>query len=246
MNVKEIVESIPQVLLFIVPGFLALKLIEMMTPRKRLEQNETILWSVLYSFIVMIIYSLSQQGVSWLSSLCCCPKLSEATTSIPNSQEQGNNLDYSKIAWHLVISVIFAFAHIKLFSSSIGVKISKMFNNNIVPGEDLWFKALKSKKGVYARVYLENGLVYYGILSDFTSNSDDDTKLIVLKKYTVFLGPLRDKPETLTSVVIKKLSEGSYNPKEEFFTVIRDYKDNKDIEARVLLRYDDIVSIELL
>lgn len=248
MDLKDIVGVVPQILLFIVPGFLTLKLIEAMTPQKGLEQNETILWSILYSFVVMIIYSFIQRGLCWLTSVCCCSKVIEFITAItpPRLQEIENKISYSMIAWHLLIAVAFAYVHIKIFSSKIGEKITRFFNKNIIPGEDLWFKALKSEEGVYARVYLKNGLVYYGVLSDFTANSDDTTKLIVLQKFEVFYGPLSDKPKTLLADAVRKISEGTYNPEDEYFTVIRDYTTKEKPVARVLLRYDDIVSIELL
>ena len=243
MSIDELISAIPQILLFIVPGFLILKMIELFTPKKKVEQHETILWSLLYSFVVQIIYAGCRVAFMWFHNHCGCTQSANEVAGQGKIQEQLANYDMSAvtIAYHLLIAIVFAFIYIKVFNSQTGEKITRFFNKNIVPGEDVWFNTLKTENGAWVRIYLNNGLVYFGMLDEYTSNPDESTKLISLTNFAIMLGPISDEANSAITNVVKKLTKNEKS--DEFFTTVRDYEKNDS--ARVLLKYDDIVSIEL-
>lgn len=211
MALEELMKLIPEILLYIIPGFLVLKIIEVYTPTKKHEQYETTLWSVLYSFVVGIEYSFL--GNIFKSVPAC------ANWSISMSEE-------GKLFIYFALAVVTGYLLVKFPKSRLGDKITKFFNANLGSADDLWFDTLHTESGMWATVYLKDGLVYTGILSKFTADSDEKDKLVLLKNYR-----LMKRNETADSAI------GNY------FLVISDR--TSDGSARVLLRYEDITAIEM-
>jgi len=214
---EEFVAIIPNVLIYIVPGFIVLKIIEVFTPKKKLSQMETILWSLFYSFIIL----LASAAVIWIyNKICLFAKMKSIEI------KQGDNV---YLAISLGLSLIIGFIITKVSNSRIGEIITKAFNRNMSTGEDVWFKSLQTKKGAWATVYLKDGLIYTGIVSEYTANPDDETKLLLLRQFRL---------------MVRNEAKRTPWKNTKFCTVIDDK--TKDESARVLLRYDDIIAIELV
>jgi hypothetical protein len=217
LSPEEFVEMIPDVLIYIVPGFIVLKIIEVFTPKKKLSQMETILWSLFYSFIIL----LASAVVIWIYNKIC---LFANVRGI--EIKQGDNV---YIAISLGLSLIIGFIITKVSNSRIGEIITKAFNRNMSTGEDVWFKSLQTQKGAWATVYLKDGLIYTGIVSEYTAKPDDETKLLLLRQFRL---------------MVRNETKRTLRKNTKFCTVIDDK--TEDESARVLLRYDDIVAIELV
>ena len=214
MALEELLKLIPEVLLYIIPGFLILKIIEVYTPTKKHEQYETILWSIVYSFIVGIEYSFLGGIIK--------SAFASATWSISISESK-------KLFLYFALAVLTGYLLVKLPKSCVGSWITKAFNANLNSAEDVWFDALHTKKGVWATVYLKNGLVYTGILSKFTADADEKDKLVLLKSYR--LTKRNESADNVNNAIVN------------YFLVVSDY--STDSSARVLLRYEDIIAIEM-
>lgn len=217
MTPEEFVVIIPKVLIYIVPGFIVLKIIETFTPKKKQAQMETILWSLFYSFIIVLASAVA----IWVYEKICL------FANIKSLEIKNGDNVY--IAISLVLSLIIGFIITKVSNSCIGEKITAAFNYNMSPGEDIWFKSLQTKKGAWATVYLKNGLIYTGIISEYTANPDDETKLLLLRQFRL---------------MVRNETKRTLRKNTKFCTVIDDK--TKDESARVLLRYDDIIAIELV
>ena len=172
MTPSELVAVIPEILLYIVPGFIVLKIVEHFTPRKQHPQLETILWSLFYSFLVAL-------AVGWFRQSPAAPYAAQLTAflGIPRS-----SLD---VCAYIVTSILMGLIIIQVTHSFLGKRITWLFNRNMDPGDDLWFEVLKVKGKVIATVYLKNNMVYMGWLTNFTSDPNDNSKLIVLTGYKV-------------------------------------------------------------
>lgn len=222
MTPVEFIELISELLLYVVPGFVVLKLIEAFTPRKKVGQMETVLWSVFYSFIITIVYQFSGWVINWIIGHCfLCSDGSSIKINI------GNNL---KVAIYLFLSGIVSYLIVKFSRSAIGDKIAKKYNPNMALGEDVWFKSLKTEQGAWATVYLKNGMIYTGTLSKFTADADNDAKLILLERFRL-MARVQDAPQ-------------SQMKDNQFCFVVDDKTDNTT--SRVLLKYEDIIAIELV
>lgn len=217
MTPEEFVALIPEVLLYIVPGFIVLKIVESFTPRKKLAQFEMVLWSLFYSFLI----TLATAVVLWIyRRICLCVKLEILEI------KKGDNV---YLAISLGLSLLVGFIITKFSNSVIGEFFTKLFNRNLSTGEDVWFKSLQVKEGAWATVYLKNGFIYTGIVSKYTANPDDEKKLILLKNFRL---------------MVRKKAPNTVRKKQTFCTIIDDKTDNES--ARVLLKYDDIIAIELV
>lgn len=56
MTIADYLKAIPEILLYIAPGFVSIKIEEAFLPRKTHNRLDTVLFSILYSFIVGIVY----------------------------------------------------------------------------------------------------------------------------------------------------------------------------------------------
>ena len=217
MTPKEFVALIPEVLLYIVPGFIVLKIVESFTPRKKLAQLETVLWSLFYSFLI----TLATAVVLWIyKRICLCAKIESLEI------KRGDNV---YLAISLGLSLLIGYIITKFSNSAVGEFFTKLFNRNLSTGEDVWFKSLQTKEGAWATVYLKNGFIYTGIVSKYTANPDDEKKLILLKRFRL---------------MVRKKVPYTARKKQAFCTVIDDKTDNESV--RVLLKYEDIIAIELV
>lgn len=66
MNIASIISIVPQILLLIIPGFLALRIEEHFYPKKKHNDFDTTLYSVFYSTIISVIFQLTKFIISTL------------------------------------------------------------------------------------------------------------------------------------------------------------------------------------
>ena len=210
MNLPEIVGAIPELFLFIVPGYIAIKIREKYNLEKQTNSLDTVLHCVVYSFVVQIVYSIilfffsrvNKSSYMWFGG------------EVPR-----------QIA-HLVLAVILGYILIKIPETSPGRFIAKLFNKNLAPYSSVWIKAMKNDAGAWATVYLKNGLIYTGMLINYTSDPNEGVKEILLTNYRLCVQ--NTKPDITP---------------ENFYTVIIDHTDNQ--VSRVLLERGNILSIEI-
>ena len=210
MSLNEIIKIVPDLLLLIIPGYVTLKIKEKYKLEKKIDNFDAVLHSILYSFIIGIVFSI----IIWL-----CHDIFGIlnTTSISDTIKQVS---------YLLLSVVFGFILVKLPKSKVGICIEKCFNKSLVPGANVWSKALDNPNGAWATVYLKNGLIYIGMLINYTSDPNDGVKEILLSNYRLSV----------------RNESFSGNPN-DFCCLITDNSSNND--AKVLLNSGDILSIEI-
>ena len=166
---EGVTNAIPELLLYVIPGYVMLRIIERFSLAKRKDSFNTLLYSVLYSFIINII-------VSTLVLILRCIITGYNSLS-PNVSE----LIYQSMC--IVFSVVISLIIIKTSSTSIGKKVFHYFNPNLEQYPNVWVKALLSEKGAWAKVYLDDETVYFGELTNYTSDPNDDRQELLLEAY---------------------------------------------------------------
>lgn len=174
MTPNELVAIIPEVLLYIVPGFIVLKIVEHFTPRKQQPQLETILWSLFYSFLVSLAVGCFRQSPA-------APYAAQLNSFLGILSKNAD------VCAYVIMSILLGLVIVKVIHSPLGDKIAWLFNKNMDSGDDLWFEVLKANKNVSATVYLKNNMFYIGWLANFTSDPNDNNKMIVLTDYRAFI-----------------------------------------------------------
>ena len=211
MDLKDLVEIVPKLLLLFVPGYVAFTIKEKFCLEKKKDSFDVTLYSILYSFIVGILFSIIE---TVLSSI-----FKGTVTFLQN--------DTVRQAAHLLIAVLLGYSFVKVHNSKIGTWIEQRFNKNLVPDSCVWNKAMENSDGAWATVYLENGLIYTGMLINYTSDPNDESKEILLSNFRLAVR-----------------CEGTVAKAEDFCQVIVD--NTKKSNAHVFLKRDDIVSIEII
>ena len=166
MDIKDLLEIIPELLLLFIPGYIAIKISEKYGLEKKKENFDIIVYSILYSFIIGIIYSII---MFLLKRFCDASAFLERTTV--------------KQTVYLVLAVGLGYFLVKVPPTWLGRFVRKRFNKNVSPEPSVWIKAMKHTKGAWVTVYLENGLIYTGKLIYYSVDPNDEKKELLLSNY---------------------------------------------------------------
>ena len=167
MDIKDLIEIVPELLLLFIPGYISIKILEKYGLERKKEHFDIIVYSILYSFIIGIIYSII---IFFLEHFCVTINTFLERTTV-------------KQTIYLVLAVVLGFILVKVTPTKFGGFIRSCFNKNVSPEPNVWIKAMKNTKGAWVTVYLENGLIYTGKLIYYTIDSDAERKELLLSNY---------------------------------------------------------------
>ncbi len=167
MNLKDLITIIPELLLLVVPGFIALRIKEKYNVEKKRDDFDSTIYCFLYSFIIGIAYSA-------LTALLI--KLSPGLTDFLAKETV-------KQAAYLLLSVLLGLLLVKLPRSGIGRAVTSLFNKHMSPETTVWLEAMKNDKGAWAIVYLKNGMIYTGKLINYSTDPADEKRSLLLYNY---------------------------------------------------------------
>lgn len=207
MDIDKIIVLIPQLLLLFIPGFVALIIKTRYLPQKKPDTFETSMYSILYSFIVRILFEL----LRWIKN-----RFLSGVILLGN--------EYCKQFVFLFLGAVLGYALVKAHTSSFGIAVSRFFNKYLDPDAGVWEKAMRNRKGAWATVYLRNGMIYVGALTDFTDDPNEDKKDLILQNYSLY---------------VRK--EGKISQPEQFSIFVEDGKPGD----KVYLQREDIVAVQI-
>ena len=167
MDIKDLLEIVPELLLLFIPGYISIKISEKYGLERKKEHFDIIVYSILYSFIIGIIYSII---IFSLEHFCVVISTFLEGTTV-------------KQTVYLILAVVLGLILVKVPPTWLGVFIRGCFNKNVSSEANVWIKAMKNTKGAWVTVYLENGLIYTGKLIYYTVDSDDEGKELLLSNY---------------------------------------------------------------
>ncbi|EOU1585868.1 hypothetical protein ACSXDI_13865 [Clostridium perfringens] len=166
MNVKDLIEIIPNLFLYFIPGYIAITIKNYYKSQKKSNDNHIIIMSLVISFIIK---SLSD-GFLYLFN--CIFKL---------------NIILTKFNEPIVLiscSIIFGVAWYKYYGSFIDKFIRQKLESNIESEPNVWNYAMKSVNGSWVTVHLYNvNKVYQGKLIAYTIDPDEKNREVLLCSY---------------------------------------------------------------
>ena len=157
--IEAFVENIPDLFLYILPGYVTLRILNRYNSERRPPELDIIFYSALYSFIVGIAYNLL---------------VSIVNINIPAVLKQ---------ILYFAFAILLGLIIIKVPKTGTGKKINHIFNSNHEPYSSVWIKMMETTDKVWATVYLHNGLIYQGKLINYTTNPSDPVQEIMLTNY---------------------------------------------------------------
>lgn len=182
------ISDIPSLFLLLIPGYVTIEIVRRCGPTHRHSKFDAILYSVLFSFTISIIYSIITRIIG-----CACPKLENIL------------IDDTVIrtAIYLIFGIILGLAILKITPTKLGEFILHIFNKNLSTKASTWIVAMKNDNGAWATVYMENGTIYTGQLIYYSSDLDEANKDILLTNYRMAIRTgCTDDPENFCKVIV--------------------------------------------
>ncbi|MDR2903262.1 MAG: hypothetical protein LBU77_01965, partial [Clostridiales bacterium] len=112
MDLNNLVTIIPELFLYIIPGYVVVRIKKTYCAEHALSNFDAILQSIVYSFIIMMLLS-----------------------ALPYDRQNLDELQKSLYA--LILAVIFSFVLVKMDNSTVGTLICRVFNKRFNPFNDV-------------------------------------------------------------------------------------------------------------
>lgn len=176
MDIKDIIEIIPQVMTYLIPGYIALSIRVAYRHERKYDEKYMILMSVTISYIIRILIF----------------ALLELTNHIPvkaikdfSVYIKSNSGAFS--IFMLILAIILGYILTIYPDSYIDKKVKKLFKCNATSEESVWVEAIKKTKDTWVRVYLyDKNIGYMGIVKNYTINMNLSERELLLTSYVSF------------------------------------------------------------
>lgn len=169
MKIGDILNSIPTLFTYFIPGYIVLYMKSTYLHEKSWKETHLFLISIIISFIIRAI-------IDFLIFLI-------NIVFHENIVLEENIQAFVYIIAAIIISVIF----IVYRASKVQEKINELLNNNVVVEPTVWCHAMKCKNGGVARVYqYDNDVLYVGNLINYTLDPDDEKREILLSAFEIY------------------------------------------------------------
>lgn len=178
MKINDIIDIIPKLFLYFIPGYIALSIKKHFKSEKDCKDTHMIILSIVVSFIIT---SVTDIALFWISKFM-------------NKQFIISEMNKNLIL--IFISILIGCLWVIYYDSSIEKYINKLLNCNMNSQSNVWNKAMRAPNGAWVRVYLyEQDLLYEGKLENYTIDPEESNREILLTSYTSYSIKTKDKIE---------------------------------------------------
>lgn len=169
MDLDKVLQFIPDLLLYFVPGFISLRIKETYGFQKKHEELGAIIYSILYSFIVLIIFTGLKTMFPFVKNW------------FPTE-----HLDNIKRIVFLALGVLVGAIITTVPKMKWWAKITGKVLPYTSAEQSVWEKAMTNSHGAKAQIFLKDGKIYEGDLAYATGDPDDQDKAILLFNFTSY------------------------------------------------------------
>lgn len=163
--------SFLEIIIFLIPGFISIKIYRAKYPVKKRTNLEKIMWSITNGLFILFIVKL-------LDILFFKYKFKFSRLNLKNFLAEENIVFII-----LLLSVGIIIGFIRILFHKLRFYLANKFNSlsNITPDpQKLWPVINKKSNEDWAVVFVDDGSTYLGWISDYTYNPDDDNHDFVL------------------------------------------------------------------
>lgn len=169
MNIKDIINIIPSLFLYFIPGYIAIYIKQAYKHYKEQKESHLVIMSVVISFIIKTILNTFIYLINQIFKI----------NFVVNQDLETFIL--------LILSILVGYIWIRYKGSKLETKLNKFLNSNTNSEANVWNYGMKAEKGAWARVYLHNeNRIYIGKLINYTIDPDEKDKEILLSSYTSY------------------------------------------------------------
>jgi len=161
MPINNLVEFV----LYVIPGFLVVEIYRAAYPAKEKSEFQQIGWSILYGLVIVAI-------VKWFDKNVISHSLFSQTTWIPG-------LRFTSAL--LLAGVIFGLLLILFYKSRFYLSNKIKYLKRIAPDpQSIWAKVNQPTNKDWCVIYLDDGSIYLGYISQFTFDPDKESQDFLL------------------------------------------------------------------
>jgi hypothetical protein len=159
----DIVKSVPDLLIYLVPGFLCLSISQQIFPEHRLTEQSFFLHSLIYSVILIGVF----RPVAALVGLDLAKGLGVLAL--------------------IILSAAIGLVRGKILGSLFWEHLLNRFGISLTAAASVWNRRLSSTGGQWARVYLDaQNIMYDGYIAETSQDPDSTTRELYLKEPKAF------------------------------------------------------------
>ena len=182
------ISDIPCLFLLLIPGYITVEIVHRYGPTHRRSKFDTVLYSILYSFVISILYSIFAHIIGLFSQKSENFLLNDTTL---------------RTAVYLILGVALGFAVLKVTPTKFGNRVLHVFNKNLSTKVSARTEAMKNSNGAWVTVYMKNGIIYTGQLIYYADDLDEKDKDIMLTNYRMAIQTGRtDDPKNFCKVIV--------------------------------------------
>jgi len=161
MPINNIVEFV----LYVIPGFLVVEIYRAAYPAKEKSEFQQIGWSILYGLLIVAI-------VKWIDNNILSNSLYSQNNGIPG-------LKFTVAL--LIAGVFFGLLLILFYKSRFYLSNKSKYLKRIAPDpQSIWAKVNQPTNKDWCIIYLDDGSIYLGYISQFTFDPDKDSQDFLL------------------------------------------------------------------
>lgn len=176
--IESLIEILPNIFIYIVPGYIILRIISYRFSRNSIKDDYLLLKSIVISYVLIVIVGFLVQVFGVIVNMFIDKSILEINLNIETLMGKMTIL---------LLSIIFGFIWCKFITSDISYKIlgklgiSKSLNTNIF--DDI----VDKDRGLWMLVYLrDERIIYFGAFQRYEEREDVENYFLVLSNYRSF------------------------------------------------------------
>ncbi len=176
MNINDVIEIIPKLFLYFIPGYIAIHIKSHFKNEKSAKDSHVLIMSIVVTFIINILVELI---INVVNKVICKPIVLN---------------DYNKPVLLLIGAIIIGCLWVLFYDSKLEKWINIRMKSNTTSEPNVWNKAMKCENGAWVRVYLyDQNILYEGKLLNYTIDPEEEKREILLGSFTSY--NINDKKE---------------------------------------------------
>lgn len=176
--IESLIEILPNIFIYIVPGYIILRIISYRFSRNTIKDDYLLLKSIVVSYILIVI-------VDFLVQILCV--IVNIFIDKPNLEI---NLNIETLMGKIIIillSIVSGFIWCKFITSDVSYKFLEKLGINKSLNTNIFDDISDMDRGTWLFVYLQNErIIYFGALQRYEEREDVENYFLVLSNYKSF------------------------------------------------------------
>ncbi|MBU5227873.1 hypothetical protein KQI36_14665 [Clostridium senegalense] len=188
MDINTIINQIPQLFTFIIPGYIAIAIKSHMHKESKNEDHSIIIESIILSYIINYTAKFIYVFINVITKFITNDKVYLSSNLINSYAKNISNKNILYNCLVILVSILISIILCRMKqNNSVNYLGKKLYKTNIEPYSSVWNYSLDQPNGCWARVYIDDiDIVYVGKLMKYTTNPNLTNKELYLKECSIY------------------------------------------------------------